>query len=1337
MQYTAGLAKDAIRGCSLIGGDKGYQQARSILETRFGNPHLVTEHIIHELRQRRQVRSPVDIQSLADGASNALLVLSNLGMLHELNSQSAILDIVGRLDTSFGDRWKKLALKTKKSSGNYPDFKMLVTFLSDLAAEVNDPVYGFCKKDKGYDKSKSTSATFAMSTQPVDGQDSNIHAGHKSSPYARPESPCILCGQTHRLWHCVNFKRLSPKDRLDIVIKNNLCHNCLLSTHQTSKCGKKSVCSVKGCGKKHTMYIHIDDETNVSTGQTDVTYMNDFVGKDVYMPVVVVTVNDTERVLALLDPGSSNSFCSERLSRNLGIKGKQRAYHLSTLNQCTSKKSEVVNFTVTSDFGETLNMSGVFVTRSIPARSSQVDWRSYEHLCDLDIPQYDSYQGVDLLIGQDHAEAFLPLEIRRGKRGEPFAIRSIMGWYLNGQIRPQLVNANVICHFVTALGKTAVLEDKINQLWLLENEGLEGYSWSDEDKSVMELWNQECRLIDGHYELPIPWKDRNDPLPNNYVVAKSRLDSLMKRLRGQDLVDRYQIEINKLLDNGYAEVVPYNEIHTARHVWYLPHHAVITEKKPDKLRVVFDCASRYGGKSLNERCKQGPNLINNLLHVLLRFRLHKFAFHADIEAMYNQVKIPIKDRDALRFLWYKNGRVLCMRMTSHLFGGIWCSSSSSFALRRTPVDCDYASPQVKDTVEKAFYVDDCLKSVSTKDDARMIIRDTPRVLRYGGFNLTKFIVNDLSILSDIPEELRAKEVKDLCPKAVGKVLGVQWNISDDTFFFTVKINEGQLVTRRNMLSMVSSVFDPLGLAGPLVVSGKLLFQEATRLKLGWDDPVPVTLEKQWTSWIQSLLSMNVIGLRDSRCVKPEGFDDAVIELHHFSDASKVAYGSCSYLRCVNKLGLIHTSLVVSKSKIAPLKQCTIPRLELQAAVLAAKVDKMLREELDIVIDRSYFWVDSEIVLKYINNDSRRFHVFVGNRVSMIRQLSSPCQWNFIPGKLNPADALSRGQALANLDQDIWFGGPNFLRGYKGNWSQVKCSNELVADDPEVRTKPVNLVSNIVGASGWEDPLSRISNYFSSWNKLKRIVAWWLRLIKVCRLRVPVKEVLSIKEVRKAEILLIKHVQQQHFSDEIARLLTGASVAKSSPLRLLIPFIDQDGLLRVGGRLIECKSIETRPYILSHLHPVSKAIVNEVHCKAHVGVEWTHSLVRQRYWILKARPLIKRLIHNCVTCRKLHGKPCTQFMGNLPLERIEPNKPPFAYVGIDVFGPFYVKLNRSEVKRYGCMFTCLVTRALHIEKLNSLDTEAFINGLRRFISRRGCPEKIFSDHALTSWVLKQN
>ena len=186
-------------------------------------------------------------------------------------------------------------------------------------------------------------------------------------------------------------------------------------------------------------------------------------------------------------------------------------------------------------------------------------------------PSYNNYQGVDLLIGQDHAEAFLPLEIRKGGPGEPFAVRSILGWCLNGSSHYQAVSRKVISHFVTTLRSN--VEDEIHQLWKLENEGLEGTSWSEEDKSVIGLWDKECKMVEGHYELPIPWRDCDDPLPNNYVVAKSRLGSLMKRLDKQGLVDRYQKEIDKLIDGGYAEIVPDDEIHSVERVWYLPHHA--------------------------------------------------------------------------------------------------------------------------------------------------------------------------------------------------------------------------------------------------------------------------------------------------------------------------------------------------------------------------------------------------------------------------------------------------------------------------------------------------------------------------------------------------------------------------------------------------------------------------------------------------------------------------------------------------------------------------------------------------------------------------------------------
>ncbi|PIK34566.1 hypothetical protein BSL78_28612 [Apostichopus japonicus] len=189
---------------------------------------------------------------------------------------------------------------------------------------------------------------------------------------------------------------------------------------------------------------------------------------------------------------------------------------------------------------------------------------------------------------------------------------------------------------------------------------------------------------------------------------------------------RYNAEIVKLVDNCYAEAVPDSELFMVDRIWYLPHHAVVSEKKPDKLRVVFDCASNFKGKSLNDRCMQGPDMINKLLPVLLRFRQHSIAVQADIEAMYNQVRIPARDRDALRFLWYINGKLRYLRMTSHLFGGVWCAASSAYALRRTITDLPSVIPLVKYAVERSFYVDDCLSSVSSKSDAEIIIRETPR-----------------------------------------------------------------------------------------------------------------------------------------------------------------------------------------------------------------------------------------------------------------------------------------------------------------------------------------------------------------------------------------------------------------------------------------------------------------------------------------------------------------------------------------------------------------------------------------------------------------------------------
>ena len=1356
LQYTTADAKAAIRSCALIGGQKGYDQARSILSKRFGNCHLVADHIINHLLSSKPVRSAKDLQQLSDDLVSSQATLSQMNKLDEISSQKSIIQIVQRLQPHLQFGWRKLALETKRSKDSYPSFGDLVEFVKNFASDLNDPVYGqmnpirhpqdSMKKDKVKPKASSYSGTnFNMSVDPA-SSGTVMPQGDRRWQY----SPCVLCMKNHRLWYCDVFKGLKPNQRrLDVVKQHNLCENCLLPGHDASRCRKTSVCSVEGCGKKHTKFIHVDEvvgSKNHEDTQVKVSSNNVHTGSSVYMPVVQVRVNDNCNAYALLDTASTNTFCTRQLVSMLNMVGKCQEINICTLGGNTSKVSDVVSLDVQSvDNCESLHMSDVYVVDDIPAHSpcTSLEIEKYPHLQNIELPCFKQNVKVHLLIGQDNAEAFIPLDIRKGRRGEPFAVKTLFGWCLNGSI-PTTVSKRVISHFVTNVHS---IEEQVNKLWAIEDaiDRNGDVSLSYEDRCVVDLWQREIQLVEGHYQLPIPWKNPDRPLPNNIVIASTRLHSLRKSLSKKGLTDRYDTEIQKMLNKGYAEKVPEADLQNGFRIWYLPHHGVTTDKKPGKLRVVFDCSAKFKGESLNDKCYQGPDLINRLLPVLLCFRLHPVGIIADIEAMYNQVRIPLKDRDALRFLWFEDGEVAHYRMTSHLFGGIWCASSSTFALRHTASDDDKHSEVVKRIVFKNFYVDDCLISAESKDEARLIMKELKTLLLQGGFNLTKYVVNDPELLMDVPAEDRAKEVCVLNSDSGSKALGIHWNVLSDEFLFKGLSYQHEQVTRRKMLSFVFSLFDPLGLISPLLIMGKLLFQEATRLKLLWDDVVPDDLNQEWLQWLKDLSDLESI--RIPRCVKPAEYtnDNAYLELHHFSDASQKAYGSCSYLRCVNKKGQTKVSLIMSKSRVAPLKKLTIPRLELQAAVLSTRIDSLCRKEFDMSFGPSYFWTDSEIVLKYVKNEKRRFQVFVENRISTIRQLSSPEDWHHISGQDNPADLLTRGLTLSQLDHSIWFEGPKFLHEYKSTWKMDDTKIKLILDenDPEVKREirksvthaPMrpNGTCNVTDLNNFCDPIETLVNHYSSWYRLKRAIAWLLHFKQWLRRKqtdMRHNKDISVQDLQEAEKVLIKHVQKRHYTKEISGL-TSSHFKDSSirSLRSLDPVLDTDGILRVGGRMkfSSVNEVSKQPVIIPFSHPIARIIVQEFHNKAHLGTEWVLSHIRRKYWIVKARSLIKNISRKCVTCRKLYAPPAWQKMADLPPERSEPGNPPFTYVGLDCFGPFYVKLGRSEIKRYGCIFTCLNTRAVHIEKLNNMSSECFINALTRFTARRGTPEKFWSDN----------
>ena len=419
---------------------------------------------------------------------------------------------------------------------------------------------------------------------------------------------------------------------------------------------------------------------------------------------------------------------------------------------------------------------------------------------------------------------------------------------------------------------------------------------------------------------------------------------------------------------------------------------------------------------------------------------------------------------------------------------------------------------------------------------------------------------------------------------------------------------------------------------------------------------------------------------------------------------------------------------MAKSCVVPLRTlATVPRLELTAGFYSAQVANLLQEELDIEGLTWRFWVDNTIVLGYIQNDTKRFRVYVANRVRKIRQITGKDVWSYVPTDENPADDASRGMSTADTDRvHRWFHGPAKLRESDCDTVTPMIAEEITDDDPEVvQCIKCNLT---LSEKTCHLIIDSLGERVSSWVRIVRLVGALIGFARICSAKS--KNHTSVEDVVNAEEQLYRLIQAKHFPSEVAALKAKKSIARSSHIRKLRPFLDEAGVLRVGGRLGKAKVPDKskNPVILPKKEAFVTRIVQWCHAEVeHLGRTSTLGEVRnQGFWLLSAHDQVSRVIHKCVRCRVLRGMPEKQKMGELPESRSE-DAPPFSYCGVDLFGPFIVKERRSEVKRYGVIFTCFGCRAIHLETTTSLDTDTFILSLRRFIGRRGPVRSIKSDN----------
>ncbi|KAH7702853.1 Pao retrotransposon peptidase domain-containing protein [Aphelenchoides avenae] len=1047
------------------------------------------------------------------------------------------------------------------------------------------------------------------------------------------------------------------------------------------------------------------------------------------------------------DSGSQTSFILKALAQELQLPKKgSRMFRLNTLTTGTPKKMRLDRYQLDIVLKDGSSKSlVVYALDRLVGEIEAVQVRPVER------KRPDGKQWLtrvttvepEILVGNDYYFDFGIVELERLKNGTR-VLDSATGFIATaastraGSSGFPLVSACSTFPVISIDNDTEIdqrlLDRQVEEFWLLQSLGFMEDARIQDDEVAQEILLRTLKHVNGRYRVRMPWNTARPDLPRHYKLAWRRLASLIARLlREPELLKQYDTIIQQQILDGVLEIVTDPDLGNLIH--YIPHHPVFSEGKTTRLRIVLDASAKgKGERSLNDNLLRGPCLLPELPGLGLRHRTGKVILMGDVRAAYHQLEIDPQDRDAFRILWLKDPskglteeNLLVLRAARVIFGAkpssYLLSGTIQEHLRRT------GTPLATQLMDNT-YSDNVVLVCETEDEAIEKMKETDVTFQQAGMHLRSFISNS----SRVNDAMGSKDLPPVC-----KFLGVSWRIpTDELLLLTPETLVSGLLTKRQVLRQLMSIFDPQGLLTPVTFQAKCHFQKVFKTGIEWDVAVSDELRNQWSNitsqWGHVEIAVKRLVIRDR---------ESRFELHATSDASGLGCGIAVYLRELHSDGTISCHLVFAKSRLAPIKNTpTIPRLELVAAILGLRVLMFVLKNLHLLIRRLVLWCDSKITIGWLSRDLTTLPLFIRNRVEEFRR-HPEVEVGYIPTKDNPSDAASRGLSLQELrDHHLWWTGPTWWTEEDSKWI-YSCSpiKEIRVAISQEAAGPI-----LTGAAGHDDQsrvavldASRLSKFERHRNVatcVLRVGSKWLSLIGQSSeqpqwnaLQHDYRSAKNVDEVLLGRRLAI-------VQDQVACPPTEEEIERHG-LRA-----NKNGILTCHDRLAYSGlPFETKHCVfLAKKSPLLELMVLHVHEKNdHSGIQLTLSVLRQTFWFPQGKRTVRSVIRRrCMQCRRLQAKAYrTPIMPPLPLARTS-RAPCFCHSGLDFLGPITVRWNwkqggtqRSDpMKIWVLLVVCMSSRAVALYVVQDLSTESFLLAFRQFVAEHGKPRLITSDNATT-------